>query len=258
VPGNAYDFVSVALHELCHGLGFVSVAKKSGTDGSFGLLQSSDFFPLSTSFPWPNLDSLPSAFDRFIVNALSEKLDSFANPSTVLGTQLTGGQLFFSGPQATAANNGMRPKLYSPATFALGSSILHLDEITYPPGSINELMTPNGTPGQANHTPGPICIGILKDIGWTTNAVSVGALPDAAKSLNIFPNPAHQFVHLQYAGAKGLTQLNITTIEGQLIKEKNFQLNAGFVNDVEIDIRDLAPGIYFVNVKANKKLYMKK
>ena len=49
-PAGMTDFVSVALHELGHGLGFTSVAKVSGGQGSLGKIVASDFPP--TTFPF--------------------------------------------------------------------------------------------------------------------------------------------------------------------------------------------------------------
>ena len=194
IPVAQYDLVSVALHELGHGLGFASLAKKSGTVGSFGLLLASDFSPIVTSFPWPALDTLPGIFDRFLVNSLIHPLDTFTNPSTSLGAQLTNNNIYFNGSNALAANNNIKPRMYAPATFALGSSILHLNEATYPVGNINELMTPNAVPGNANHNPGPISIGILKDIGWTINPnVGIPENENAINNIFIYPNPASKF-----------------------------------------------------------------
>ena len=67
VPAGQYDMVTIVLHELCHGLGFLSLAKDSTGIGSFGMLRNADFFNLVSAFPWPNLDTLPSVFDGFLV-----------------------------------------------------------------------------------------------------------------------------------------------------------------------------------------------
>ena len=189
IPETKYDFPTVVLHELCHGLGFLSITKKTGAIGSFGLLTASDFSPLTTSYPWPNLDTLPSIFDHFIVNNLNQQLDSFPNPSTQLGTQFTGNNLYFNGPNAILANGGIKPKLHATSGFALGSSITHLNEATYPAGNANEMMTPNAGAGYKNHNPGPICIGILKDIGWVINpALGVNETIGKKAIFNVYPN----------------------------------------------------------------------
>ncbi|MBK8340135.1 MAG: hypothetical protein IPK99_09170 [Flavobacteriales bacterium] len=120
--GGQYDLVSVALHELGHGLGFVGLAKKVGTEGSFGLLQMSDFSPLTTSFPWPELDTLPGIFDHFLQAPTLEMLVDVPNPSFPLGSFLTCNQIKWNGPQGLLASGGTDIRIYSPGTFALGSS----------------------------------------------------------------------------------------------------------------------------------------
>ncbi len=171
-----YDLVSVALHELGHGLGFVGLAKKVGDEGSFGTLLASDFAPLITTFPWPEQDTLPGIFDRFLTSTASGPLTFLDNPSSALGAAFTSNQVYFNGAYAMAANDGNTARIYAPAAFALGSSCVHLNEATYPNGNPNELMTPFSSSGQSNHWPGPIAIGVMRDIGWTV-ASDVG-LPE--------------------------------------------------------------------------------
>lgn len=188
VPAGQYDFVSVAMHELGHGFGFVSLAKKSGSEGSFGMLEASDFAPLVSSFPWPDLDTLPGAFDRFLVNNSNVALLDLSNPSNALGSALSNNNVYFNGANAVAANGGVKPRVFAPASFELGSSISHLNEATFPTGNANEMMTPSGAPGNANHNPGPIAIGALMDIGWNINpALSVNNLLE--QEFLIYPNP---------------------------------------------------------------------
>ncbi|PSF35664.1 hypothetical protein C7H19_15595 [Aphanothece hegewaldii CCALA 016] len=74
-PGNKYDFVSVVLHEIGHGLGFFSFFNYNNGSGNWGL---------NTGFP--------STFDRFVKNGAGKSLintNLFPNPSTALGNQLT-------------------------------------------------------------------------------------------------------------------------------------------------------------------------
>ena len=88
-PGpTQYDFVSTVLHEICHGLGFLSLSNKLGTVGSFGLIDASAFAPLTTTFVWPALDTLPSVFDVYLENAAGTVLISLPNPSAELGTEV--------------------------------------------------------------------------------------------------------------------------------------------------------------------------
>ena len=264
VPAGQYDLVSIVLHELCHGLGFVSLAKKSGTVGSLGLLQASGFAPLVTSFPWPNLDTLPGIFDHYLLNALGQPLDTFANPSSALGAQLTSNNVYFSGPSAVSANGNINPRMYAPATFSLGSSILHLNEATYPVGNINELMTPNAAPGSSNHNPGPICIGILQDIGWTINPyLGISENNDERNNVVVYPNPARgQFtIYDPPAGRAGLrftvSRFEVLDVLGQRILSK--KPTASNKRQITIDVSDFNPGIYFLkltgeNISVTKKI----
>ena len=254
VPSGSYDFISVALHEMGHGLGIIGLSKKSGTSGSLGLLTASDFIPLTTSFPWPDLDSLPSAFDRHLVNNLNQHLDSFPNPSNALGTILTSNQVYFSGAFTLAANSGNRARIYAPGTFALGSSDTHLDEATYPAGNANELMTPNGTPGVANHDPGPICIGMLKDIGWTMAGAGINNIPFNENAITLYPNPAHDQL-LVTANELKSEKIKIV-IYNSLGKE--FFRSELFDSKPEITISQLPAGIYFIMISNQELRIMKK
>ncbi|HMC96759.1 MAG TPA: T9SS type A sorting domain-containing protein [Flavobacteriales bacterium] len=239
-PGNSeYDLVSVALHEFGHGLGFVGVSKKEGTIGSFGLLQASDFAPLSTSFPWPELDTLPGIFDRYLKNQLDEVLTNAQNPSDFLGTAFTSNQVYWNGPIALAANGDNSIRIYAPSTYALGSSCVHLNENSYPPSSANELMTPFSGAGDSNHWPGPICIGMLRDIGWNV-APGVGIAEEytVPSGLMVYPNPAHEMIFLSNNEHSARTTIVVSDVSGRTV------LAASDV--ASMDVSDLAPGTYII------------
>jgi len=151
-PAGQYDFVSVVLHELGHGLGFLGSMWVDGDQGSWGY------------------DTYPEIYDRFAVNGSDQSLIDttlFPNPSAALASQLQSDNLFFNGSNAVAGNNGNQPKLYAPETWQPGSSYSHLDEATYTAGNINSLMTPGINTAEAIHNPGPITLGMFKDTGWT-------------------------------------------------------------------------------------------
>ncbi|MEQ9236598.1 CARDB domain-containing protein, partial [Coleofasciculus sp. E2-BRE-01] len=151
-PTEKTDFVSVVLHELGHGLGFLgNMTYDSNIEqGSWG--------------------SQPVIYDHFTVNGSGQKLiDTFPNNSVALGAQLTSDNLFFNGSNAVAANGGTNPKLYAPSIWDSGSSYAHLDGATYGSGSSNALMTPSIAPGEAHHDPGAVTLGIFEDLGWIIN-----------------------------------------------------------------------------------------
>lgn len=238
---NQHDFVSVALHELGHGLGFVGLAKKVGAEGSFGLLQQSDFAPLTTTFPWPQLDTLPGIFDRFIQAPTLEMLVDVPNPSAPLGSFFTCNNLNWNGPYALAASGGAEVRIYAPGVFALGSSCVHLNESTYPTSNPNELMTPFNSAGDVNHWPGPICLGILQDIGWTL-APGVGVHEhDASLPLVVFPNPVEDELNIDLSPDIGPGTALITDLQGRLISETRVMR--------AMDVSHLTPGVYCISLR---------
>ncbi|MGH9313181.1 MAG: hypothetical protein ACRD09_01305 [Vicinamibacterales bacterium] len=155
-PAGTYDFVTVVLHELGHGLGFVGSMSYNAGSGSWGFSGS------------------PLIYDHFTENGAGQGLlVAFANPSAALGSQLTSNNLYFDGPRTRLANGGSPARIYAPASWQGGSSYSHLNEQTYPAGNPSSLMTPQLASSEAIHDPGPIGRGVLEDIGWT---VGVGVL----------------------------------------------------------------------------------
>lgn len=153
-PSGQFDMVTVVLHELGHGLGFFGSMNVASGMGSWGA---------GTGFPF--------IFDRFAENGANQQLINttiFPNPSAALASQLTGNNIFFDGPRATAENGGTPPKLYAPSTWNSGSSFSHLDETQFPAGNPNSLMTPALGSAEAIHSPGNITLGMFDDWGWTT------------------------------------------------------------------------------------------
>jgi hypothetical protein len=156
-PSNRQDFVSTAVHEIAHGLGFTDSFSMNGTIGS-----------------WGEGYNIPRVFDHYVVNGSGQQLIDrtiFPNPSSALGSQLTSQNVFFDSPLTRQANGGQRAKLYAPRTYSPGSQISHLDEATYPTGSINACMTPFGANGEVVQNPGPIVFGIFRELGWRATSL---------------------------------------------------------------------------------------
>jgi len=147
-PAGQYDLVTVAAHEIGHGLNFSGSASYSGGTGSYGYGT-----------------GLPDIYDTYMKNGAGTALTSFTNPSAALGNLLTSNNLWFHGTNAMTANSGTRVKMYAPATWAGGSSYSHLDYNTFR-GTTNSMMVYAVASGTANHNPGNVTVGLLQDLGW--------------------------------------------------------------------------------------------
>ena len=166
-PSGKTDFVSTVLHEIAHGLGFFSFAR----------VEEESIRTFSASVGRGKLrgsnPKLPYIYDFFVENGSGTTIMSSPDPSFDLENQLTSNDLFWNGKKGTEANGGIFPQLHAPSSWDQGSSYTHLDEITFPPGSPNSLMTPHYHNQEAIHDPGPIALGMLEDMGWIINNAPV-------------------------------------------------------------------------------------
>jgi hypothetical protein len=165
-PTTKYDLVSIVLHEIAHGLGFNGFfrANTSQKTAGYGLT-----------------DEFPTAYDRFIENIDGNKLTNgsfFKNNSNDLYRAITSNSLYSGGPVTLKWNSYARSRLYAPVTYSSGSSIYHLNDLTYTYGDINSLMTSSAGRGEAIHSPGPLSSGMMADFGWKHLYISFKPLMD--------------------------------------------------------------------------------
>ena len=141
---SEYDLQSVMLHEIAHGLGFLS------TD-------SYDEF-----FGYGSIDQ-PTPYDAYAQTGDGRRLSDLPSPSLELGEALTS-KLVWSGANGIAANGGVKPLLYTPKKYEDGSSISHLDEATFDNAGKNAVMSPNLAAGEVFHEPGPLLLAMMQDL----------------------------------------------------------------------------------------------
>ncbi len=134
--GNDIDFVTVALHEIGHGLNIIDLIN---TNGTFARAK-------------------PGIYDRFLMTGAGLALVDTNVPRR--RNALISDDLFWSGAGGAAGNGGEAPKLYAPSPYDPGSSVSHLDESVH--GA--ELMSPfyDGP----DHAVSAMERGILQDMGW--------------------------------------------------------------------------------------------
>ena len=158
-----YNFMTVAMHEILHALGFLGSMTASAGRGSYS--------------------NPPQIYDRFARTGAGLPLLSFPSPSFELGSQLISDDTYFDGPFAVGNNLDLRPKLETgyfadgDLGFRAGSSYSHLDDDLYS-ATPNGLMTPSLDRSEVYRDPGPIVRGMLRDFGWgllgTTQFVQQG------------------------------------------------------------------------------------
>lgn len=150
VPFTQWDFVTVVLHEIGHGLGFAG----SFTTVSAGVGR----------WDHPSFLGIPAIYTRFTRDGAGTSITSYTSPSALLATTLQGGTggIFWTGRFGTAGNSGVQPTLYSPNPWEQGSSFSHFNQATY----ATELMKPALPNGISIHNPGTRTLGVLRDIGW--------------------------------------------------------------------------------------------
>jgi hypothetical protein len=165
-PVTNYDLVTVVLHEMIHGIGFVDSFNSSNSIGSYGI------------------NSIPVIYDTFIEdkdnNLLTDK-SKYSNNSAELNTALTSAQIYFDGPLLKNYTSGQRVRLYAPSEWDAGSSISHLNESSTSPG--NALLTPFLDKGEAIHSPGDLIMSMLGDLGWINTKISHTPLKDTETPL---------------------------------------------------------------------------
>ena len=145
-PNNRFDFTSVVMHELVHGLGFesrISCSASSCTTYS-GTLSKFDSC----------LRTGAEAFD--VQSATAQEIYDWA----------TSGDARINITFPTGA------KLYSPGTYRPGSSVSHLDE-NFNNGA-NALMTFSLGGGEVTHDIGDVVTDLLEKLGYNMNNCSVG------------------------------------------------------------------------------------
>ncbi|WMN12138.1 PKD domain-containing protein [Marivirga salinae] len=147
-PSGQYDFVSIVLHELGHGLGFTGATSFENGIGNWALNSNDD----------------ASIYTNFVELGDGTLITDIPSGTSEAGNAFTSNDLFFNGP-ISVSSLGVTPQLYAPSNWNGGSSYSHLDEAEYPAGDDNSLMSPQFGSGEAIHDPG-ISLDIFADMGW--------------------------------------------------------------------------------------------
>lgn len=140
-PSGQSDFISTAMHEITHGLGFYGLVDVETGQRFSRYRDPFDAQATYTPFNAPSRNLLEMTD--------AERLEA-----------VTSNRLAFTGPNLRAANGGASAKLYAPGTPNPGSSLSHFDTLTLR----NELMA-HQISASAPHDLG-LAVGVLYDVGW--------------------------------------------------------------------------------------------
>ena len=158
-----FDFVTVVMHELAHGLGFSAFPDLD--ENGIGTI---------------GLNGFPMAYTTFIEDEDGNNIVSdIENESQELGDAMTSTRLFYQG----YTNISQDVRLHAPQDLNIGSSISHLN------GSFvntpNELMTPFIGSDVLIHDPG-LALDMMQDYGWEFTYIIHNPLASTEDTLNTF------------------------------------------------------------------------
>ncbi len=255
-PGGQFDFKTIVLHELGHGLGFVgSGARDDGagqaecnggpTNGCWGYFNSGG----STQFFGAIV------FDTFIEDSAGRSFldrNVYPNPSIALGDLLQSQNLFMDAPSVVQTYGGRAP-VWAPASFETGSSFSHWDEVVIRNSSA-ALMTPSIARGEAYQDPGDITCALFSDFGWPLGSGCQFLTSDEEDALGLTssrmdlagPNPVRAETSFRIRlSTPAYARVRLVDALGRQVG----LLFDGVAQDgaeVTVDVRSLPSGVYHV------------
>lgn len=218
-----YDLMTVALHEIAHGLGFSASFQliNNDSEGQWGY----------TGYPY--------IYDLFVENQdqnfLTNK-DFVQSPSSELREVMENDRLYFEIDKGTFSQE--LPQLNVTKPFRKGESISHINESVYPSGNSNSLMTPLIGRAEVIHYPGELTLSMLNQMGWPVfNLDSFEILGNENEAqILVYPNPLidhlrvfmpshlrHKNTNLAIYGSNGKKLMPATTID--TVEKPTFEIN---------------------------------
>ncbi|WP_225691774.1 tandem-95 repeat protein, partial [Thalassolituus sp. ST750PaO-4] len=156
--GSGNSLLSVVLHEIMHGMGFLSLLNPDGSTGAT-----------------VNGNYVYDPYSKLLYDATQSARVTTLNQSQRAAATINNGNLVWDGTQTNAQLGGFssgvnnsRMQMYAPTSYTPGSSVSHFDTAATP----NEIMEPQYTEflddaGLAKY--------LLADIGWTLAATANSA-----------------------------------------------------------------------------------
>jgi hypothetical protein len=147
--------------------------------------------------------------------------------------------------------------MYAPTTFRSGGTLSHLDEVKYPKGTENSLMSPQIGAAEINHYPGQVILGILNQIGWGVlnyagQVITAIEPQDISQQLFVYPNPSADILNViipeKYHQKR--VSVQVFDLRGLLVKEQVIDIQS----NVKLDIEKLPFGKYILRIAENESI----
>lgn len=228
---RGYDMLSVVIHEIAHGIGFMSSFEASGTD----------------RLKW-GIQDLPFIYDQHLVDRSGNSLVNkgfYPNDSEKLLQQVTENEIYFHVDSGTYSV--IRPRLHTDKPFSSGASLSHISRSQISqPDSRDRLMLPSLSQGVRYHYPGNGILAILFQMGWALNFYELEREYNYLQgSFSLFPNPGTDRIYMKinrFNPDKGMYYY--------LMDAKGAVLNSRQVTteETEISLKEFPAGRYFLRV----------
>lgn len=218
-PGTEeFDLLTILLHELAHGLGFVSSANLTADGVSF------------------SSDGDVDIYDQQLVTSDFSRLAAFNDDPSLLKEKVTSDDVYFLGE-----NNDLL-KCYAINLFLPSVSLSHLDDEP----DQKKLMVPYFATGEAFPVIDTSTLEVLQSMGWgETKPTNVTTYPNPAAERVTFRLPVYlDALSIDVYNAQGKKIMDITS------KSSNNAL-------ISIDISTLDPGLYYF-ILTNSKFHFHK
>lgn len=226
-----YDMLSVIIHEIAHGIGFMSSFEMSGT----------------TRVKW-GISNLPLIYDRYMVDQNGNSLVNnrfYTNDSEDLLKEVTEESIFFQ--VDSGFYSFQRPPLYTGNPFSAGASLSHVAENPSPQAdSRDRLMLPSLSRGMRYHYPGDGILAILFQMGWALNFYEFEReYQYVTGSFALFPNPGTDRVQLKVNRFTPDSEMHyfLLDAEGRVLNSRLIS-----TEETEISLKGLPAGRYFLRV----------
>ena len=224
-----YDMLSVIIHEIAHGIGFMSSFEASG----------------DARLKW-GIQNNPFIYDYFMIDEAGNNLVNnrfYTNDSEDLLKEVTEKPIYFQIDRGGYSEH--KPRLHTENPFSSGASLSHLSSRqTLTEG--DRLMLPSLSLGARYHYPGDGVLAILFQMGWALNFYEFEREYEyPAEVFSVFPNPTAGYVMLKindYTTDRKM-QYHLLDATGRVLTTHAIQ-----AEETEISVQHLPPGRYFLRV----------